>query len=137
MATNTTLYLTKAESAMFSALPDALREGWTVEEEKGTAYEDADVLKVRASMARFDAFPQLREFVRTVLKGESVDPRSIKDIPQDALPELFFTIGAVGVTHMLCELLPACTNDEDIEGVVGLSHIRRDILNTNASISIA
>lgn len=137
MATHTTLYLTAAESAVFSSLPETLREGWTVEDENGTAYEDADVLKVRAGMARFDAFPDLRDFVQKAVRGEKIDPQTIKDIPQDALPELFFTIGAVGVTHMIRELLSACADDEDVEGVVGLSHIRRDILNTNASISIA
>lgn len=137
MKTNTTLFLTVKESAAFAALPDALREGWMVEKEEGTAYEDMDVLKVRAGMARFETFPALREYVKGIASGGVIEPTTIKDLPESVLPELFFTIGARGVSALIAALLASCDDDGDVAGVAGLSHIRRDILNTNASITLA
>ncbi len=137
MKTNTTLYLTADESAVFFALPESLREGWTVEVETGVAYEDVDVLKVRAGMARFETAPELREYIQKALRGEKVDPRAITDMPEHVLPEFFFTIGAVGVTLLLHTLLKQTATDEDVAGVAGFSHIRHDILQTNASITLA
>lgn len=137
MKTNTTLFLTEPEAAAFAALPEALREGWTVEPETGTAYEDADVLKVRAGMARFDTFPELREYVTESLRTGVVQPMAIKELPESILPELFFTIGAHGVRMLIAAMLSQCTTDTDVAGIAGLSHIRRDILNTNASITLA
>lgn len=137
MKTNTTLFLTEPEAAAFAALPEALREGWTVEPETGTAYEDADVLKVRAGMARFETFPALHEYVKQALSSGIVDPSTIKEIPESVLPELFFTIGARGVSALMAALFSECAQDDDVAGIAGLSHIRHDILQTNASITLA
>lgn len=135
MKTNTTLYLTADESAVFSALPESLREGWTVEPETGTAYEDDDVLKVRAGMARFDSYPELKGLAAQVASGTPLSPSQITKIPESVLPELYFTMGARGVGRLIAMLLRNVKTDEDVEGLAGLTHIRRDILNTNASIS--
>lgn len=135
MATNTTLYLTQAESAVFSALPDALREGWTVEEEKGTAYEDAEVLGVRAGMARFDTYPALKGLAQQVAAGTPLTPAQIDAIPESVLPELYFTMGARGVGRLIAMLMRNAKTDQDVSGIAGLTHIRHDILVTNASIS--
>lgn len=137
MKTNTTLFLTEPEAAAFVALPESLREGWTVEPETGTAYEDADVLKVRAGMARFDSYPALREYVKESLRTGVVQPPAITELPESVLPELFFTIGAHGVRMLIAAMLSRCETDDDVAGIAGLSHIRRDILETNASITLA
>lgn len=137
MKTNTTLFLTAPEAAAFAALPESLREGWTVEPETGTAYEDADVLKVRASMARFDTYPQLKDIARDVLAGKKPEASAYANIPESVLPELYFTIGATGVAILIRILFPAIKADDDVAGLAGLTHIRHDILETNASISFA
>lgn len=136
MKTNTTLYLTEAESAEFCALSEGLREGWTVEIETGTAYEDDDVLKVRAGMARFDSYSELRGLAQQVASGTPLTAAQIEKIPESVLPELYFTMGARGVARLIAMLLRNVKTDEDIEGLAGLSHIRHDILATNASISM-
>jgi hypothetical protein len=71
------------------------------------------------------------------MKTGKADPTALQNIPESVLPELFFTIGARGVTMLIRVLLDQCSTDQDIEGVVGLSRIRHDILQTNASISLA
>lgn len=135
MNTNTTLYLTADESVVFSALSDALREGWTVEPETGTAYEDEDVLKVRAGMARFESYPELKGLAAQVASGTPLTAAQIAKIPESVLPELYFTMGARGVGRLIAMLVRNVHTDEDIQGLAGLTHIRRDILHTNASIS--
>lgn len=137
MTHTNTLYLTAEEQSAFLALPEALREGWTVESETGTAYEDADVLKVRAGMARFETAPEMRAYVQESLKTGKIEPTTIKEIPESALPELFFTIGARGVSVLMKVMLQSTKGDEDVAGLAGLSHIRHDILHTNASITLA
>jgi hypothetical protein len=137
MKTNTTLFLTEPEAAAFAKLPEGLREGWTVEPETGTAYEDADVLKVRAGMARFDSYPQLKDIANDVLAGKQPNAAAFDGIPESVLPELYFTIGATGIAILVRILLPKVADDEDIAGLAGLTHLRHDILETNASISLA
>lgn len=137
MKTNTTLFLTEPEAIAFSALPESLREGWTVEPETGTAYEDADVLRVRAGMARFDSYPELKDIAKNVLAGQQPNSFVLGSIPESVLPELYFTIGATGVAILIRILLPNVKDDEDVSGLAGLTHIRHDILETNASITLA
>lgn len=135
MKTNNMLYLTENEETSFAALPESLREGWVVEREEGTAYEDEEVLKVRAGMARFDSYPELKGLAAQVASGQALSSSQIDKIPESILPELYFTMGARGVGRLIVMLLRNVTTDEDVEGLAGLTHIRHDILHTNASIS--
>lgn len=133
--TATALRLTNRETDAWNALPPALREGWTVEAEDGTAYESADVLKIRAGMARFDSYPALRDMVQALADGGAVDTSALGDMPESVLPELCFTVGARGVTALIAALLSAMSTDEDVAALAGLSSIRADILRTNASVT--
>jgi hypothetical protein len=130
------LYLTADEKKVFDRLSERLREGWVVEEETGTAYEDATVLKIRAGMARFESQPELHAFVKSAMDSGKVDPSTITTLHPSVLPELFFTIGAHGVTLLMATMLGQMQTDEDILALAGLSSIRHDILATNASISL-
>lgn len=132
----TTLALTDAETARWNALPAALKEGWTTERETGTAYESAVMLKVRAGMARFDSFPALRTVVAKAIAGEKPDVAALKGMPDAVLPELFFTIGAVGVTALIAAMFDHATTDEDVAALAGLTSVRRDILKVNETVTI-
>lgn len=131
----TTLYLTPVEMERWSALPDGTRDGWTVVAETLTSYESADVLKVRAGMARFDTFPALRDVVKNAAAGQKIDFDSLKGMPEAALPELCFTIGAVGMTALIAAMFAQRRTDEDIAAIAGMSTLRHDILSTNASVT--
>jgi hypothetical protein len=132
----TTLYLTDAEMKQWNALPDERRDGWTVEAEILTSYESADVLKVRAGMARFDTFPALRDVVKNSALGQKIDIDSLKGMPEAVLPELCFTIGAVGMSVLIAAMFAQMKTDEDIAAIAGMSTLRHDILSTNASVTI-
>lgn len=129
------LYLTAAESEKVRRLPESLLEGWAIEEETGTAYESDDVLRIRAGMARFDTFPALRDMAKSAAAGEKIDFSTLRGMPEAALPELCFTIGARGITVLIAGLIANAKSDEDVAGIAGLSSIRRDILRTNASVT--
>lgn len=131
------LYLTAEEIPLFEKLPAGMRDEWEVKKEEGLAFESFEVLKIRAGMARFDSYPALKELTKKAAAGEKIDAAVFAAIPQSVLPELFFTIGARGISMLIAALLSKVTSDEDIAGVEGLSAIRHDILKTNASISYA
>jgi len=135
MSAQNTLYLLPDEERRFAALPESVREGWVVVSEAGRAFEDAAVLKVRANMARFEKFPELRSFVTESIRAGKADASTIKTIPESILPELYFTIGARGVTMLRNSLFASVRDDADVGALAGFSRIRHDILATNASIS--
>ncbi len=132
---NTTLYLLSGERVTWEALSDERKEGWTVKDETGTAFESADVLKIRAGMARFESFPELREVTKKVMAGEKPDLSILERMPEAILPELCFTIGARGVTALIAAQFKTLEKDDDIAALAGLTSIRHDILTTNASVT--
>lgn len=136
MAASTTLYLTKEEAKVFASFSEELREGWTVAEEKGTAYESPDVLKMRAEMSRLGKHAELQPLFEALQKG-SWEAITLPKVSDTVLLEFFFTIGAQGMTAFIRSLLPRIRNDEDVEGVVHLSELRHTMLQTNAAISYA
>ncbi len=131
---NNTIYVTSAERAALSSLSEALLEGWTLEDETGTAYEDEKSLRIRAGMARFKEFSALHKFVQDTVKTGTFDPSALKGIPENALPELCFMIGAVGVERIISSFVKEVKDDVGMQGLAGLTQIRRKLLQTNASI---
>ncbi|OGJ62752.1 hypothetical protein A3A67_03485 [Candidatus Peribacteria bacterium RIFCSPLOWO2_01_FULL_51_18] len=129
------IYLNEAEKSLFDKLPESLKEGWQTEEEKGTAYESDEVLKMRRKMASFVDFPQVIKVLVAVEKGET-QGLSLVDIPEGILPELFFTIGARGLEVLIMRLLADAKTDGDLEGLAGLATCRHEILETNSSVSL-
>lgn len=132
---NTTLRLTDAEMKRWESLPAERTEGWEVEREDGVAYESPDVLKIRAGMARFDSFPALRAVVDAAMHGKKIDLAAVRDMPESVLPELCFTIGAVGMTVLIGALFAELASDEDVAAIAAMTSIRHDILTTNASVT--
>ncbi|OIO55353.1 hypothetical protein AUJ46_01520 [Candidatus Peregrinibacteria bacterium CG1_02_54_53] len=130
-----TLFLTTEEQKVFQALPDKLREGWTMEVERLTAYETVEELAMRQKMASFDEFPQIALLAKQVSEGSALEKLSLHDVPQEVLPELCFTIGATGLTVLMAKLLSVMQNDEDLEGLMGLSLLRHEMLLSNAAIT--
>ncbi|MFA5800023.1 MAG: hypothetical protein WC840_03635 [Candidatus Peribacteraceae bacterium] len=130
------LYLTAEEKKLFDALPETLREGWkVVEEERGT-YESDDELLLRRKMASFKDFPQVTMLVDRLQKGDKPETLSLEGIPESILSELCFTIGARGLSVLTGRLLLDAKTDADMEGLVGLSQFRHEMLLTNASVSL-
>lgn len=129
-----TLHLLPSEQSAFGKLPDALKEGWTVEAEKLKSFETAEQLQIRANMADFSKWPAMQALLDGLKKGQAPNMDSLESIPEEAVPELLFTIGASGISGLIGLLLQEIKNDEDLESVAGFSILRHDILEANASV---
>ncbi len=131
--TTTTLYLTAEEKNVFEKLSDSLKEGWTVNEETGTAYETDEDLEIRYRLARFNSYPQLQEMIEKVRNGAATSEQSLENIPKELLPTLYFTMGAKGIAAAISALLTQIQDDEGVKALAVWSMLRHDLLEANAS----
>ncbi len=131
--TTTTLHLTKNEQLWFNQFSDALKEGWDVKEETLDSYETDEDLDIRYRLARFHAYAPLKKLIEEAKSGKPTMQMSLKDIPQEMIPTIMFTIGAKGIAAMMSVLLAKSATDEDIKALAQLSMLRHSILEANAS----
>lgn len=132
-----TLFLTKDEQKVFSALPEALRSEWPVEAESLNSYESPDVLAMRAEISPLRHHPALQKALEALSKGESIDKIALPSLSERDIGEFFFCIGARGISTFLGAQLQSAKTDDDIRAVSHLSEVRHKLLETNASISYA
>lgn len=129
------IHLTTEERSLFDALPPSLTSEWTVEEEKGTAFESPDALKMRAEISPLRRHPLLRAMVDDVRNNKEMDALQLPDLSEEDIAEFLFTIGARGITVFVKALLLRSQNDEDIRLLSTLTGMRHQILEANASVS--
>ncbi|MBU0458006.1 hypothetical protein KJ652_00370 [Patescibacteria group bacterium] len=130
-----TIHLTAEEKPQFDNFSDDLKEGWTVEDETIDAYEPPEVLKMRMQMVDLDKYPEALTILERLQSGEKLMDINLNDVGDDILRELAFTIGAKGMNVLIRSVLKSAKTDEDVEGLAGMTLIRHEILETNASIS--
>jgi hypothetical protein len=126
-----TLFLTPNEQARFGTLPEALRQGRNVEAEASTAYESDEQLEIRRQLASFKDDPATVALAAAIAEGKPAS--EWPEVPKSVLPELYFTIGARGVTAMIGALLNEIADGEDVDLLAALSYIRHELLGTNES----
>jgi hypothetical protein len=129
---DTTLYLTATEKKVFDALGSELRDGWKVVPEKLSCYESLRQISMRFGMADFAAYPELKA-IAAAMKEEKPVKFSLKDIPDAAMQELCFTIGARGMNALMQTLVSELKSDEDIEALAALSAFRHKLLEINST----
>lgn len=131
----TTLYLTADEQKRFQALPEGVKDGWVVEAETGDQYETKRQLEMRFYMSTLAKDPAVRKLFEEFQSGKDLDQLALPDLSESLASEFFFTIGARGLTLLMAQMFQeGLANDEDLEGVAGLSMIRHKILETNAAV---
>ena len=128
------LLLTPVEKKLFDALSEDVKEGWEVVEETGTAYETPRQLQMRYHIASFRRVDAVKKLVEKIHAGEKVDTLSLDGIPDDLLPELYYTIGAHGLQFLMEQLLQNISTDDDLQTLSGLSTLRHELLATNAEV---
>lgn len=129
------LLLTQEEAEAFSRLSADLREGWTVEPESGTAFEHPKQIQMRMHMSSLKKYPFFRSFAEKLDAQDTADMYAmIGDIPEECYAEMFFVIGARGLTYMMRSLLTSATTDDELKAIAAWSQIRHDILSANATI---
>jgi hypothetical protein len=127
----TTIHLTADEKKAYETIPAALRDGWTVEDETQTSYETDRQLMMRAHMSTLHKYVVVQEMAQHVMDGKGLP--SLGGIPDDLLPEVYFTIGARGVDKLIKLAMQTIKTDEDMEGLASLTMIRHELLLTNAN----
>lgn len=135
MNTNTTLHVTDAEAEVFSALPEALREGWTVDIVGPLHEESVEELSFRLRMAHVGD-PTLRAVI-DVLKMSNDPIAAVKRIDfsslsREALGELCFILGVRTLSAMIAHVIATADSDADIEGLVGLTYLRLALSDSNS-----
>jgi hypothetical protein len=126
---NDTLFLTPDEQTRFGTLPEALRQGRDVETETSTNLESDEQLEIRRQLASFKDDPTAIALADAIAAGKPAS--EWPEVPQAVLPELYFTIGARGVTAMINALLGEIADSEDIDLLAALTFIRHELLGTN------
>ncbi len=140
------LFLTPEErDRLFSKLPKALQSAWKdkLREETITTYETPSELQLRIRESKFVDHAGIKALMDKMIshieqgkKGSPIDHVSMKDLPEDALPAFFFTIGACGTEAFLDLLLQdKDLSEEDMDAVASLSRTRHRLLQMNAVLA--
>jgi hypothetical protein len=129
----TKIYLTKAELVIWNGLEQALKDGWNVEDEKGTSEDSPTHRTMRLQLVRLQD-PRLLAFVERAKKCASSDELAalitstdLQGVVDSDLAELFFAIGPVPITAVMQQLLKEAKTDNDIDGIAALSTIRNSL----------
>ena len=131
----TTLFLHEGEREAFDRLPDVLKEGWSVSDERLTYDDSPPRQMMRLSLLRLHdpRLLNLRNKAQTCSSFEQIAAliggMDLKDIDEDDLAALFFGLGPAVIDELILEQLRDARRDTDIEGVAALSLIRHSILN--------
>lgn len=127
------LYVIPSEMAALQAFPADTLTGWTITPETLTSFETDRQIWIRANMAEFKSAPELHNLVIDVLAGKTINPTPLKQLPDELIPELLFTIGARGMTQIIAALLLEPPTKELIGSIAGFSQLRHDVLEANAA----
>jgi len=129
------LMLTADELKIFTALPEALRNGWKSASETLTTFETPAMLEMRAEISTFKN-DKLKEMAALLQKG-SVDLKALQamDLTDDEIGEFFFTIGAQGTGLLVGVLLAEAKTDDDLQAVAHLTEMRHKLLELNSTHS--
>ena len=135
----TTLYLTPAERKLFDRLSKAVKEQWAgkVEEEKGTAWETEEHLITRLQHLPFSDYPKTKAFAERLLLAiqSGADIESLgSELPSDALPLLFYMLGARGMSVLVAQFLSETKSNDDLEDLAALTSARHAMLKSNALV---
>ena len=130
------LYLTAEERKLFDSLPEKLREGWIIKEEKGTYQETEQKRMLRLTFLNLHD-PQLRAFQDKAKNARTheeflklIEKVDLRKASQEDLAELFFGLGSEGMSVVIQSLLPLAKTDEDLNGISFISTIRNGFYET-------
>jgi len=130
----THIYLMAGERSAFDALPQEVRSGWQVEEEKGTSSDSPEKRKMRMQLLHLRD-PKLQAFLLAANEAGSLDAMvdllndtSLEEVADNDLEELFFALGSEALGVFIAAELGRVQNDHELEGVVALTVIRHSLL---------
>ena len=132
------LHLRSEEQKVFEDLSEDIRDGWKVEKEELESFERPEELKMRSLMLSVQ--DEIKPLLEELQNSESMEDAravlsSLDSLPKSAVLEIFFSIGARGLSVLIHALLSSVRSDEDLGGVAELSQIRHALLESNAEVS--
>jgi hypothetical protein len=128
-----TLYLTRDEETLLKKT-SAPVASWTIEEEKGTAYEKPDEIALRQKMLEdVDHFRQVHSVLSLAKnKHEMIEAlRTMRELPQDVFLEMVFALGATFLRGFIESLLTSIHSKDDMESLAIISQLRHSLLEAN------
>lgn len=130
------LHLTAQERAIFDSLPEKLREGWEMEEEKFTYHDTPERMRMRIELMRVHD-PKLLEFQKKASQVRSREEflilaksTDLSGVSHADLAELFFVLGPEPVSLIVQRLLQEAKADVHLELLVALTAIRHAQLSS-------
>lgn len=134
-----TFYFTAEERKAFAALSEALRNGWSVEEERGTSTDDLAHRDMRLHLLRVRS-PKVTTIVKKALQENTVEgiarilnDTDLKGVHDADLAELFFVLGPGPLSILILNVLRSAKTDEDLQGIMALTVIRHSLFQSMAS----
>lgn len=98
------------------------------------SYETPTQLKMRMHMSALKKYPFFERLAKKVQSGESIDTlETTKQFPEEVLPQVFFLIGARGMTLLIEDVLSKADSDDALMAIAAWSEIRHDLLLANAA----
>jgi len=132
----TTLHLTADEKKLFEKLPEALQEGWTVEEEAQFYEETPEKANVRLRLLRVHD-PKISTFLDEAEKKKDANglaslvlDTDLSGVSEAEIAKLFFTLGPGALGKIIESLLQIAKEDKDIEDIVAIATIRHELLGS-------
>jgi hypothetical protein len=121
---NNTLFLTADERTLFQALPEALRDGWAVENVAELKMESPEDLEMRKEMFQVEMAKPTKtkqlENLADIAAGKA-------EMPPEFFLNVLFTMGVAGMTENLKVILEHAKNDTDVQGAALLSQLRQSL----------
>ena len=130
----TEIYVTPTERAIFDSLPGQLRSGWQVHDEALTKYETDRQLQMRYYLADFTAYPEVKAAVTAMQQNPgSVGFDTIAEFNPELQEQLYFVLGARGLTVFIARLLQEQLDDDALFALSVLTPTRHKLLELNQS----
>ncbi len=128
------LWLTKDEQKIFSALSDALRDGWKVVEET-QVYEDTALnQRIRVDLTELQS-PVLKDLQERLKNAKSKEDfvkitidTDISMVTEHDVSQLFFMLGPDAVTGLIKGAIENAKTDDDLSLASTLSELRHEML---------
>mgnify|MGYP006865025775 CR=1 FL=1 len=127
----TTLYLTSSENELFAALPDAIKEGWSVKVLDRICDERSEDLVMRYKTFNSDT-GEIKRLVEDAQNAKSPEELekvastlNVEQLSYNDIVDLYFLLGTRVQSAMIRHLLTNAKEDDEVEAVMTISVIRK------------
>lgn len=130
----TEIYVTPAEQSLVDSLSPALRIGWNIQPETYDRYETPRQIQMRYFLADLTTYPEVKAVVQKMqTEPEKVSMADFLDFSPQIQENVYFLLGAIGLTQFISLLLQEEIDDEAMFALSVLTTARHKLLKINQS----